>query len=48
VIAIPKTGNRKRMDENAAALSRTLSPPQLEELRRLFPEPSGAVPLAML
>jgi len=48
VIAIPKTGNRKRMDENAAALSRTLSPPQIEELRRLFPEPSGAVPLAML
>jgi aldehyde reductase len=48
VIAIPKTGQRERLDENAAALQRPLSAQDLEELDRLFPPPAGATPLAML
>lgn len=48
VIAIPKTGSRARLEENAAALARPLSPAQLQELDRLFPPPTGPVPLAML
>jgi diketogulonate reductase-like aldo/keto reductase len=48
VIAIPKTGSRKRVEENAAALARPLSPAQLVELGRLFPAPTGPSPLAMI
>jgi diketogulonate reductase-like aldo/keto reductase len=48
VIAIPKTGQRERLEENAAALERPLSTADLEELDRLFPPPRGATPLAML
>jgi diketogulonate reductase-like aldo/keto reductase len=48
VIAIPKAGSRKRVEENAAALARPLSPAQLVELGRLFPAPAGPSPLAMI
>jgi len=48
VIAIPKTGQRQRLEENAGALQRPLSGADLEELDRLFPPPRGPSPLAML
>jgi diketogulonate reductase-like aldo/keto reductase len=48
VIAIPKAGNRQRVEENAAALARPLSAADLQELDRLFPPPDGPTPLAML
>jgi len=48
VIAIPKTGNRSRLEENAGALAQTLSPADLEALDRLFPPPKGPSPLAMI
>jgi diketogulonate reductase-like aldo/keto reductase len=48
VIAIPKTGQRERLDENAAALQRPLSADELAELDRLFAPPKGPTPLAML
>jgi aldehyde reductase len=48
VIVIPKTGSRERVEENAAALARPLTPEQMEELDRLFPPPTGPTPLAML
>ena len=48
VIAIPKTGSRERLQENAAALARPLSAAHLQELDRLFPPPDGPTPLAML
>ncbi|MGZ5180703.1 MAG: aldo/keto reductase [Ramlibacter sp.] len=48
VFAIPKTGRRERLEENAAALDLTLSPDQLRELDALFPPPSGPGPLEML
>jgi len=48
VIAIPKTGDPARLQENAAALARPLSAADLEELDRLFPPPDGPTPLAML
>lgn len=48
VIAIPKTGNRERLRENAAALEHRLTKAQLEELDRLFPPPKGPSPLEML
>ena len=48
VIAIPKTGSRERLEENAGALSRTLTPAQLRELDTLFPPPTEATPLEML
>ncbi|MDB5957494.1 aldo/keto reductase [Ramlibacter sp.] len=48
VIAIPKSGSRERVEENAGALARPLSAAQLEELDRLFPPPQEATPLAML
>jgi diketogulonate reductase-like aldo/keto reductase len=48
VIAIPKTGDAKRLEENAGALARPLSAGQLRELDALFPPPTGPVPLAML
>ncbi|MWL88460.1 aldo/keto reductase [Cupriavidus sp. SW-Y-13] len=48
VIAIPKTGNRERLRENAGALSITLTAAQRAELDQLFPPPRHAQPLAML
>jgi diketogulonate reductase-like aldo/keto reductase len=48
VIAIPKTGCRKRLAENMQALEMALSPAQLSELDRLFPPPAGPRPLEML
>ncbi|MEN7528446.1 aldo/keto reductase [Cupriavidus sp. DL-D2] len=48
VIAIPKTGNRERLRENAGALSITLTVAQRAELDQLFPPPRHAQPLAML
>lgn len=48
VIAIPKTGSRARLEENAAALAQPLSAAQLQELDGLFPPPDGPSPLAML
>jgi diketogulonate reductase-like aldo/keto reductase len=48
VIAIPKTGSRERVEENAAALTHSLSASQLEELEQLFKAPAGPKPLAML
>lgn len=48
VIAIPKTGSVRRVEENAAAVAHPLSVAQLQELDRLFPPPDGPTPLAML
>ncbi len=48
VIAIPKTGSRARLEENAGALAHALSPAQLRELDGLFPPPGGPSPLAMI
>jgi len=48
VIAIPKTGRRAALEENAKALANPLSPQQLEALDALFPPPEGPRPLAML
>jgi len=48
VIAIPKSGSRKRVEENAGALECVLSKEQLAELDGLFAPPKGPTPLAML
>ena len=48
VIAIPKTGQRRRLEENAGALAHRLTREQLGELDALFPPPHGPTPLAML
>jgi aldehyde reductase len=48
VIAIPKTGNRERLEENAGALRQPLKAPHLAELDTLFPPPTGPTPLAMI
>ena len=48
VVAIPKTGNAARVQENAAALARPLSAADRAELDRVFPPPAGPSPLAML
>jgi diketogulonate reductase-like aldo/keto reductase len=48
VIAIPKTGSPERVEVNAQALARPLSPAQLAELDQLFPPPRGPSPLAIL
>ena len=48
VIAIPKTGSRKRLRENLGALEKPLDAAQLAELDRLFAPPAGAQPLDML
>ena len=48
VITIPKTGHRDRIKENLGALDHELSADQLSELDRLFPPPTGPVPLEML
>lgn len=48
VIAIPKTGSRQRLEENALALKHPLTPAQLHELDALFPPPKGPTPLEMI
>lgn len=48
VIAIPKTGRRDALRQNAAALSIALDAAQLAELDALFPPPRGPRPLEML
>ena len=48
VIVIPKTSRRERLSENLGALDHPLTPPQLSELERLFPAPSGPHSLEML
>jgi diketogulonate reductase-like aldo/keto reductase len=48
VIAIPKTGHRERVEENAAAARLQLSPAQLQQLDSLFEPPEGPSPLEML
>ena len=48
VIAIPKTGRRERLEENAKALAHPLAAAQLKELDALFAPPAGPTPLAML
>jgi diketogulonate reductase-like aldo/keto reductase len=48
VIAIPKTGHRERLEENAAAARIQLSPGQLQQLDELFEPPDGPAPLEML
>jgi diketogulonate reductase-like aldo/keto reductase len=48
VIVIPKTSQRARLEENAAALAQPLSREQLRELDVLFPPPTGPTPLEML
>ena len=48
VIAIPKTGSRKRLEENALALEHPLTTAQLQELDALFPPPKGPSPLEMI
>jgi aldehyde reductase len=48
VIAIPKTGSPGRLQANAAALERPLSPAELQELDAVFAPPDGPTALAML
>lgn len=48
VIAIPKTGSRKRLEENALALEQPLTTTQLRELDALFAPPKGPSPLEMI
>lgn len=48
IVVIPKTGNRRRLNENIRALDQKLSHAQLAELDRLFPPPARARPLEML
>jgi diketogulonate reductase-like aldo/keto reductase len=48
VIAIPKTGNRQRLRENADILTYSYNAEQLAELDRLFPPPSKASALELL
>lgn len=48
IIAIPKSGQRKHMRENAAVFEYPLSSQILAELDHLFPPPDGWSPLEML
>ena len=48
VIAIPKAGDRKHVQDNAGALEIRLSAGQLLELDKIFPPPTAPVPLEML
>lgn len=48
IIAIPKSGQRKHMRENAAVFEHPLSSQILAELDHLFPSPDGWSPLEML
>jgi aldehyde reductase len=48
VIAIPKSGRREGVKDNAGALEHRLSKAQLDEIDRLFAPPAGPRPLEML
>lgn len=48
VIAIPKAGDRKHVQDNAGAMDIRLSTEQLSELDRIFPPPDAPAPLEML
>jgi diketogulonate reductase-like aldo/keto reductase len=48
VIAIPKTSERERLKENAAAAQLQLTAGQLQQLDELFAPPAGPAPLEML
>lgn len=48
IIAIPKTGRREALRENAEALTIRLDAAQLAELDAMFPPPARARPLEML
>lgn len=48
VLALPKTGSRARVEENAAAAQRPLAQDQLRELDALFAPPDGPAPLAVI
>jgi diketogulonate reductase-like aldo/keto reductase len=48
VIAIPKAGSRPHVEDNAGALSLTLTEQDLAELDRAFPPPAGKRALEML
>jgi diketogulonate reductase-like aldo/keto reductase len=48
VIPIPKTSRIERLQENVAAMSYQLTAEQLQQLDRLFPAPSHAVPLEII
>ncbi len=48
VIAIPKTSQRRHVEENAGALEHPLAQEQIAELDKLFPPPKGPVALEML
>ena len=48
VIAIPKSGSRARVEENARALRFALTAAQLRELDKLFAPPARRMPLEML
>jgi diketogulonate reductase-like aldo/keto reductase len=48
VVVIPKAGQLKHVDENAAALDIALSAHDLAALDREFPPPKRKAPLAML
>ena len=48
VIAIPKTGNRDRLRENAGTMECSLTAGQISELDQLFPPPRAASALEML
>ncbi len=48
IIAIPKTGDPRRLEQNFAALEHPLSREQLAELDTLFPPPDEATALEML
>nr|WP_319485283.1 aldo/keto reductase [uncultured Cohaesibacter sp.] len=48
IIAIPKAGTVRHVEENARALEITLSADTLAELDRLFPAPKGPTSLAIL
>jgi diketogulonate reductase-like aldo/keto reductase len=48
VMAIPKSGNVKRVHENHAAINLPLAPGDLTELNDAFPPPARKIPLEMI
>jgi diketogulonate reductase-like aldo/keto reductase len=48
IIVIPKASNRGHLRENLGAIDHKLTPPQLADLDRLFPPPTGAGQLEMV
>ena len=48
IIAIPKAGTIKHVEENARAAEIELSEDTLAEIDHLFPPPTGATPLELL